>query len=335
MSSSDASGATADPGGAAGGPRSGERAAGIAIVGPTASGKTALSIEVARRVGGEVVSMDSRQVYRGTDIGTAKATAAERAAVPHHGLDLVQPGERFSAGRFAEFARACIRDVRERGAVPILVGGTGFFLRALTHPLFEEPRLDAARRREVERTLESFDDEVLRGWLRALDPVTAASLETGGGRQRMSRALEVALLSGHPLSWWHAHAPAAEAPVPLLVCALELERTELDRRIEARVVAMIEAGLVEEVRALLDRGMGRDAPGMSATGYREIAAYLDGEVSLDEAVRQIQRATRQYARRQRTWFRNQLGADALRLDAARPVGELAAAIVEAWEGERV
>ena len=307
------------------------RPIGIAIVGPTASGKTALAIEVAHRLGGEIISLDSRQVYRGMDIGTAKATPAEQAAAPHHGLDLVSPHERFSAGRFAEYARARMDEIRGRGRVPILAGGTGFFLRALTEPLFDEPPMDAERRHELEDVLRRYGDDLLRGWLRALDPDTERSLALGGGRQRMLRALEVVLLTGRPLGWWHAHAPPAQPPLRLLSFVLELERTELDRRIDARVHAMIDAGLVDEVRALLAAGVQADAPAMTATGYREIVAHLRGDVSLGDAVAQIQLATRQYARRQLTWFRNQLGVDAIRLDAARPTSELAAAIVSAWD----
>ena len=324
MSSSDASAATAEPAAA--------RPVGIALVGPTASGKTALSIELARRLDGEIVSMDSRQVYRRMDIGTAKATPEEQDAAPHHGLDLAEPGERFSAGRFAEYARDRIDEIRARGRVPILVGGTGFFLRALTQPLFDEPDMDVARRRELEGTLREFDDTTLRGWLRALDADTEASLAQGGGRQRMLRALEIVLLTGHPLSWWHEHSPPLEKPLSFLTVVLEIERDELDRRIAARTRAMIDAGLVDEVRTLLDAGVDPDAPGMTATGYREIVEHLSGRLSLADAVAQIQLATRQYARRQLTWFRNQLGGSVLRLDATRPAGELAAAIVSAWKG---
>ena len=305
---------------------------GIAIVGPTASGKTALSIEVARRVGGEIVSMDSRQIYRGMDIGTAKATPAEQSAVPHHGLDLVDPGARFSAGRFAAFARERIADIRARGRVPVLVGGTGFFLRALTHPLFREPELDDARRRALERVLRGMDDDTLAAYVAALDPATAASLASGGGRQRMLRALEVALLTGRTLSWWHEHSPPADDPLVFLTALLEVERARLDRRIDARVHAMIDAGLVDEVRALRAAGVDDAAPGMTATGYREIVGHLDGRWSLEDAVARIQLASRQYARRQLTWFRNQLGPEALRLDGNRPTGELAAVIVSAWQG---
>ena len=343
MSSSAASAGTADGSGTpdsgfripdSDAPGAGGRSAppvGIAIVGPTASGKTALSIDVARRLDAEILSMDSRQVYRGMDVGTAKATAAEQAAAPHHGLDLIDPDERFSAGRFAAYARARIHEIRARGRVPVLVGGTGFFLRALTEPLFEEPRIDAVRRRELERVLRTLDDDALRGWLNALDPATAGTLARGGGRQRMLRALEVALLTGRSIGWWHRHSPATEPAVPLLVVLLELERAELDRRIDARVHAMIEAGLVDEVRTLLDAGVDPEAPGMTATGYREIVEHLSGRASLADAIMQIQLATRQYARRQLTWFRNQLGANVLRLDATRPAGDLGALIVKAWD----
>ncbi|HEX6589920.1 MAG TPA: tRNA (adenosine(37)-N6)-dimethylallyltransferase MiaA, partial [Longimicrobiales bacterium] len=236
-----------------------ERPVGLALVGPTASGKTALSIELARALAGEIISMDSRQVYRRMDVGTAKATPDEQAAAPHHGFDLVEPDERFSAGRFAGYARARIADIEARGRVPILVGGTGFFLSALTRPLFREPPLDDDRRRALERALRDVDDETLRAYVEALDPRTAASLAQGGGRQRMLRALEVALLTGRALSWWHEHAPPAEAPLRFLTVLLDLERVELDRRIDARVRAMIDAGLVDEVRALLDDGVRPDA----------------------------------------------------------------------------
>src|SRR5690554_6024005 len=171
----------------------------LVITGPTATGKTALSIEIAHRLGGEIISMDSRQVYRGMDIGTAKATSAQRAAVPHHGLDLVDPSERFSAGRYARYARATIAEVVGRGAVPILVGGTGFFLRALTNPIFRQPELDPDRRRATERYLRALDDDELKRWLAALDPPTAERLRAWGGRQRLLRALEMPLLTGRPL----------------------------------------------------------------------------------------------------------------------------------------
>ncbi|HEX6940675.1 MAG TPA: tRNA (adenosine(37)-N6)-dimethylallyltransferase MiaA [Longimicrobiales bacterium] len=305
----------------------------LVITGPTATGKTVLSLEVAERLGGEIISMDSRQVYRGMDIGTAKATPAERARVPHHGLDRVDPDERYSAGRFSREARRWISEIRARGRTAILVGGTGFFLRSLTHPLFREPEMPEQAREALKRWLGRQPAGKLRDWLQVLDPATAAALENRGGRQRVARALEVALLSGRPLSWWHRHAPPEAPALPLRIFVLTLPREALYRRIDARVLEMVAAGLEDEVRALLARGYRRGDPGMDATAYPEMIAYIRGEWSLEEAIEATQRATRRYARRQLTWFRHQLPADAVWLDASRPRAELAATIVEVWTKE--
>ncbi|HEX6069288.1 MAG TPA: tRNA (adenosine(37)-N6)-dimethylallyltransferase MiaA [Longimicrobiaceae bacterium] len=302
----------------------------LAIVGPTASGKTELSIEVARRLDGEIISMDSRQVYRGMDVGTAKATAAQRAAVPHHGLDLVEPSERFSAGRFARMARDAIASIRGRGRTPVLVGGTGFFLRALTDPIFREPALDPERRRALQSYLEGLEPGVLHHWLEALDPPTAARLAAGGGRQRVLRALEMPLLTGRPLSWWQRHAPPEAPPVSVRVYVLEMPREKLYEAIDARVQRMAREGLVEEVRALRERGFGAGDPGMNATGYAEILPVLEGRAPLEEGLERIARNTRAYARRQITWLRHQLPADAVRLDATEPVTVLAQRIEDDW-----
>ena len=302
----------------------------LAIVGPTASGKTALSLDVARRIDAEIISMDSRQVYREMDIGTAKATPEHQAAAPHYGLDLVAPGERFNAARFAELARGWIAGIGARGRVPLLVGGTGFFLRALTHPIFQEPELDAGRRAALERYLTRLDEAELRRWLDALDPATAERLRTWGGRQRLQRALELPLLTGRPLSWWHQHAPPAAEPLRPLVVVLDVPRERLYAAIDARVGDMAAAGLVEEVQRLADRGLGRGTPGMNATGYVELIPYLHGECGLEEALERVRRNTRAYARRQLTWFRHQLPAGAVWLDATRPRAELAEEIERIW-----
>ncbi|NIP80361.1 MAG: tRNA (adenosine(37)-N6)-dimethylallyltransferase MiaA, partial [Gemmatimonadetes bacterium] len=158
---------------------------------------------IAERLSGEIISADSRQVYRHMDIGTAKATPEERARVPHHGLDLVDPGERYSAGRFARDARRWLAEIRGRGRVPVVVGGTGFFIRALTHPLFREPPMDRDRRERLEGFLAGLSQPRLRAWLTRLDPESATRLEARGGRQRVLRALELALLTGRPIGWWH------------------------------------------------------------------------------------------------------------------------------------
>jgi tRNA dimethylallyltransferase len=302
----------------------------LVLTGPTAAGKTALSLLVAERLGGEIISADSRQVYRGMDIGTAKATAAERERVPHHGLDLVDPDERYSAGRFAREARAWVSGIRRRGHVPLLVGGTGFFIRALTHPLFREPPMDRDRREALKRYFGSVPDDRLRDWVARLDPVSARRLEEGGGRQRMMRALEVALLTGRPLGWWHDRRPAEEEPLATATFVVSLPRDELYDRIDRRVGAMIDGGLVREVAGLLAAGYAPGAPGMSATGYAEIAAHLAGTMSVDEAADRIRSRTRGYARRQLTWFRNQLPGDAVWLDGTRPAEELAEEVVQGW-----
>ena len=301
----------------------------LAIVGPTASGKTALSIEVARRLGGEIISMDSRSVYRGMDVGTAKPTIEERGGIPHHGIDLVEPSERFSAARWARYAREAIAEIRARGAVPMLVGGSGFFLRALTAPIFREPELDAERRAELARELEGMTDEEMLGRLEPLDPEAAERLRGGGGRQRLMRALEVALLTGRPLSWWHRNAPPEAPPVPVLACVLEVPRERLYAAVDARVGEMVEAGLLEEVRALVER-YGEEAPGLNAHAYIELFPYFRGERTLDEALDLARANTRAYTKRQQTWNRTQLSEPVVRLDATRPRAELADEIVRAW-----
>lgn len=300
----------------------------LAITGPTTSGKTALSIALAHELRAEIVSMDSRQVYRGMDIGTDKVMPAERQGVPHFGLDLVSPGEAYSAGQWAREARDWIDQIKGRGHLPLLVGGTGFFLRALRQPMFREPEVDGVRRADLRGWLDRQPLDVLTGWARGLDPERALVAEQGG-RQRLSRTLEVALLTGRPLSAWHRESPPDGVPVPIEVVVLDVERTELDRRIDARVAKMVERGFVDEVRRLLDEGFGPASPGMSGTGYREVAEVLTHGRDLDDALDDMRRQTRQYARRQLTWFRNQLPA-ALRVDATLPFDERVRVIADHW-----
>jgi tRNA dimethylallyltransferase len=303
----------------------------IVITGATATGKTAVAVGVAQRVGGEIISIDSRQVYRGMDIGTAKPSMAERGAVPHHGIDLVDPDERFNAGRFATFAQLTLGDIRSRGRVPILAGGTGFFLRSLTHPLFEEPPLDEARKESLKKYLAGMAAADLGRWADALGSAEGRPTD----RQRLARLIEVALLTGRPLSWWHRHAGAAIPAIDPLVIVLDFPRDVLVRRIDDRVDAMIKRGLVEEVGALLERGFNEADPGFNTTGYIELIPYHRGERSLDEAVEMVKVATRRYARRQRTWLRRQLPPDARWLDARVPCDQIADDIVTMWrEGNR-
>jgi tRNA dimethylallyltransferase len=301
----------------------------LAIVGPTSSGKTALSIAVARRLDGEIISMDSRAVYRGMDIGTAKPTPAERGGIPHHGIDVAEPSERFSAGRWARYARERIAEIRGRGRVPMLVGGTGFFLRALTDPIFREPEMDPARRAGLAREMAGWSDDELHRRLAEVDAEMAERLRGWGGRQRLMRALEVPLLTGRPLSWWHRHSPPEAPGVPVLAFVLEVPRERVYATVNARVDEMVRAGLIDEVKALVAR-YGEDAPGLNAHGYAELIPYLRGERTLDEALELVRKNTRAYTKRQETWNRRQLPAGAVRLDATRPREELADEVAAAW-----
>ncbi len=291
------------------------------IVGPTAVGKTAVAEALAEHWPVTVISADSRQVYRGLDIGTAKPSPAVLKRVPHLGIDVVDPGERYSAGRFARDAARWICEV-PADRKPLVVGGTGFYVRALADGLFREPPMEPERRNR------------LRTWLTGVEPIAAWAVRldpqyTGGGRQRAARAVEVALLSGRPLSWWQEHAKAEGVIAPWYV-RLAVPRPVLNRRIEARVRRMLAAGIVEEVRSVLSRGLPPEAPGLDAVGYREVVRHLAGELPATELVAAIVTATRRYAKRQETWFRNQLGGAALTLDATVGPREVARSIMALW-----
>lgn len=301
----------------------------LVVIGPTASGKSALALVLAGRLDAELVSMDSRQVYRGMDVGTAKPSLVDRARARHHGLDLLDPDERYSAGRFARDARRWIRDIRGRGRLPLLVGGTGLFLRALTDPIFREPPVDPARRRRLRERLAGWSSAKLGAWVRVLDPARAETAAEGGAH-RLVRTLEVALLSGRPLSWWHEHGEPEASPIRAMIFLLVLPRDELDRRIEVRCGRMVQEGLVEEVRGLMKAGYGPEAPGMTGTGYREMAAHVRGDIGLEEATKKMILRTRQYARRQLTWFRSQLPEGVRALDATASLEEQARAVEAAW-----
>ncbi len=302
----------------------------LAITGPTTSGKTRVSIAVAEVLDGEIICMDSRQVYRGMDIGTDKVSTENRDRVRHHGLDLRDPDEFYSAGQFSRDARGWIEEISRRGRVPLLVGGTGLFLRSLTHPLFKQPNIDANRLEALRGFMAKRPTAELERWVGALDS-GRADLAREGGPQRLGRTIEVALLTGRPLSWWHSQDTSEQESLDGLIVVLDKEREELDRRIDARVTRMAAEGLVDEVRRLLERGYGPDAPGMSGTGYREIVAYLEGEMTLEDALDRMRSQTRQYARRQLTWFRHQLPEDAIHVDTSQPVEAQVAQVLEAWQ----
>lgn len=298
------------------------------IVGPTGIGKTAVALALAAHWPLEVVSADSRQVYRRLDIATAKPAPRERQRVCHHLLDLVDPGERYSAGRFALEAAEAIEAIRQAGRLPVVVGGTGLYVKALTEGLFTEPPLDRPRREALARVTGTMDNATLVRWAARLD----AGFPGGGGRQRATRAIEMAILTGRSLTWWQRSAKAAGAVRPWFV-RLTAPRAVLHQRIAARSAEMLRRGLVEEVAAALADGAPLAGPGMDGIGVREAVDVLQGRLPREVLAEAITVATRQYAKRQETWFRNQLPGEVLVLDATRPPDQLAAAIAAAWDDD--
>lgn len=272
----------------------------VAVVGPTATGKTALAVRLAERLGGEVVSADSRQVYRGMDIGTARPSAEERGRVRHWLVDVAEPNEPFSLARYVDLANEALRDCWSRGALPLLVGGTGQYVWALLEG-WRVPRVppDRKLRTELEAVAERDGPEALVEELRRVDPESAARIDSRNVR-RVIRALEVYRVTGRPLSAWRERKPPDMAST---VIGLACEREELYRRIDARVDAIMAAGLVDEVRGLIQRGYGCDLPSMSGIGYRQVCQHLAGALSLEEAVARIKTETHRLARMQHAWFR--------------------------------
>ncbi len=268
----------------------------IAIVGATATGKTALGIELARRLDGEILGADSRQVYRRMDIGTAKPSAEERAAAPHHLIDVVDPDEPFSLGRWLELAQGALADVWSRGKQPLLVGGTGQYVWALLEG-WRVPRVPP--REGLRAELAARPPEDLLSELRRVDPEAEAYIDPRNVR-RVVRALEVYEATGQPFSHWRTReAPAFES----LVIGISLAREDLYQRIDERVEAMIEAGLVDEVRRLLAMGYPRKLPSMSGIGYKEMCEYLSGERDLASAIKRTKTGTHGLARHQNSWFK--------------------------------
>jgi len=265
----------------------------IAIVGPTASGKSALAMRVAERMGGEIVSADSRQVYRGMDIGTAKPTIEERARIPHHLVDIVDPGERYDVLRYQRDGRAVLAGIRARGRVALVVGGTGLYVRALLDGL---ELASLPHDPEVRARLESEDPATLHERLRAMDP-NAASRVDPRNRRRLVRYLEVATIAGGPVP------RVRGAPLAALRIGLRPPREVLVAAIERRVRDMVAQGVLDEARSLVARGIDPRLPSMSAHGYVHWAALLRGEIDLETAIARTARDVRAYSRRQMTWFR--------------------------------
>jgi len=281
------------------------------ICGPTGAGKSALAFALARAHPVTIVSADSRQIYRGFDIGTAKPTEREQREVPHRGIDVIEPTDRYSAARWAEAVRLWIDEAIAEKRTPLVVGGAGLYLRALTEPLFDEPPLDPGKRDALDAELGSLTVAELRRWCEQLDPARAHL-----GRTQLLRAITVALLSGTPISAWHAREPrAAGLAARYLVVDPGAGHAA---RLDERLAAMLEAGWEREVEQLA-RTVPPEAPAWNGTGYRRIRAAVTKECSRDDALAKVRIDTRQYAKRQRTWFRHQLPPSRVtRIDPGAP-----------------
>lgn len=302
----------------------------VVIAGPTGVGKTEVAVRLASRLRVEVVSADSRQVYRGMDVGTAKPTAEQRAAVPHHLIDVVNPDERYHAARFRQEARAAISAILERGRLPLVVGGTGLYIRALLRGLLPAPPADPEVRRELEAFLAREGVEALHSRLGEVDAEAARRIHPRDP-VRIIRALEIHRLTGAPLgtpTHWRESRPEWTT----LLVALTRPRPSLYAALDARVERMVARGLEEETRRLLDAGYSPALPAMQGIGYRHFARVLRGAWSESEAIRAMKRDTRQYARRQRTWFAREPGTRWVDVEAAGEI-EGAAEQVEKWIAE--
>jgi len=271
----------------------------VAVVGATAAGKTGLSLDLAERLGGEIVNTDAMAVYRGMDIGTAKLSPPERRGIPHHLLDLLDVTEPLTVAEFQGWARAAVADIRARGGTPVLVGGSALYTRAVLDR-FEFPGTDPEVRRRLEAELAEVGAPALHRRLAEVDAAAAAQILPDNGR-RIVRALEVVTITGRHFS---AQLPEHEYVDPRSIqIGVDIDRPTLDPRIEQRVREMFDAGLVDEVRRLLDQGLAQGRTARTAIGYREVTAYLAGETSLDEAIEASTTATRRFSRRQDSWFR--------------------------------
>ena len=273
------------------------------LTGPTASGKTAVGLELARRMNAEILSLDSMAIFQGMDIGTDKPTPAEQALVPHHLIDLVSPNEEFSVARYLEVAREKITEVRARGRQVLFVGGTPLYLKSMLRGLFAGPQADWDFRQEVEEELHRVGQGALHERLRQVDPLSAARLHPNDTR-RLIRALEVYKLTGRPISHFQLQFDEGLAADECRVFVLERPVAELHRRINERVEQMFAAGLVEETQGLVARGLEFGRTARQAVGYREVLDFLAGESTREEAMEQIKIRTRRFAKRQRTWFRS-------------------------------
>lgn len=275
------------------------------VLGPTGSGKSELALHLALAVGGEIVNCDSLQVYRRFDIGTAKVPETERRGVPHHLIDVIDPGQHFTAGDYAREARAALREIAARGRIPVVVGGTGLYLRALLEGLFPGPPRDRALRERLERREQSRPSSLHR-ILARLDPAAASRIHAND-KNKLIRALEVRMLAGKPISELFARGRDPLSGFHPIKIGLHPSRPLLNHRLDARTLRIFDAGLLEEVRNILSSGVAPDAKPFESLGYHQALQVLKGSLTLQQAIQSTQIETRQYAKRQATWFRKEPG----------------------------
>ncbi|MCD2491042.1 tRNA (adenosine(37)-N6)-dimethylallyltransferase MiaA [Lacrimispora sp. NSJ-141] len=286
----------------------------LILTGPTAVGKTALSIRAAKAFGGEIISADSMQVYQYMDIGSAKVTKEEMAGIPHHLIDVLRPEESFHVVKFQKMAKDAIKEIYERGHLPILTGGTGFYIQALLYDIdFTENDADTGYRERLERLAEDKGAGYLHQMLRERDARAAEDIHENNIK-RVIRALEFYEKTGKPISEHNQAEREKESPYQFAYVVLFRDRTELYKRIDLRVEKMMEDGLLDEVRHLKEMGYTRDMVSMQGLGYKELLAYLEGETTLSEAVRILKRDTRHFAKRQLTWFKRERQTDWISID---------------------
>ena len=275
----------------------------VCIAGPTASGKTALAVALAKEVNGEVVSCDSMQVYKGMDIGTAKPTVEEMEGIPHHMLSVAEPDEDFSVSRYCEMAAPIVDDIVARGKVAIIAGGTGLYMDSLIRGNAFAPFPSTGVREKLEAQADAEGMEAMLRWLESIDPEAAARLHLSD-RKRIIRALEVYLETGETITAHNIKTPAIPPRYTPLWLGLDFaQRSDLYHRIDLRVGLMLQMGLIEEIRALLDAGIPEKTTAMQAIGYKEFIAALEGKCTIEEAADQVRQSSRRYAKRQLTWFR--------------------------------
>ena len=276
----------------------------LVIIGPTAVGKTKLSIEMAKRYNGEIISGDSMQIYRGMDVGTAKITKEEMEDIPHHLIDIKEPFETFSVAEFQELVRAKIAEIAKKGKLPIIVGGTGLYIQSVIYDYqFSDVSGDEAYRLQLEERVKEIGNEALHEELKEIDPGSAAQIHPNNVR-RVIRALEIYHLTGKTMQEYQSH-QQPDLLYNTAIVGLTMDRDQLYERINLRVDMMMDEGLLPEVKALYQQGL-RECQSIQAIGYKEIYEYLDGKVTLNEAVENLKQNSRRYAKRQLTWFRNKM-----------------------------